>query len=46
MAQIEASIEFQPTLPLRGATYWIHPSCSNKPFQPTLPLRGATKQVR
>ena len=43
MAQIEASIEFQPTLPLRGATVdGVDAMRIIIEFQPTLPLRGAT----
>ena len=34
--------EFQPTLPLRGATGGIITDGEIKMFQPTLPLRGAT----
>ena len=36
------SLSFQPTLPLRGATYREAYPKSSKWFQPTLPLRGAT----
>ena len=34
--------EFQPTLPLRGATYSVVSGAKRNLFQPTLPLRGAT----
>ena len=36
-------MEFQPTLPLRGATEALFTTWSSIWFQPTLPLRGATK---
>ena len=37
--------QFQPTLPLRGATRTIFQAISRRwTFQPTLPLRGATRQ--
>ena len=35
-------MEFQPTLPLRGATIGDASKLGNAQFQPTLPLRGAT----
>ena len=36
---------FQPTLPMRGATYEASQKKCSKRFQPTLPMRGATKTV-
>ena len=33
---------FQPTLPLRGATFAATSAAWSSEFQPTLPLRGAT----
>ena len=38
--------EFQPTLPLRGATRRFEMSLAARSFQPTLPLRGATEASR
>ena len=35
-------LEFQPTLPLRGATIILFALFGWGGFQPTLPLRGAT----
>ena len=40
--EASAVLEFQPTLPLRGATYLMTGSLRAARFQPTLPLRGAT----
>ena len=34
---------FQPTLPVRGATWHIDADNSGQGFQPTLPVRGATQ---
>ena len=36
------NIEFQPTLPVRGATYCVVQYLCSFRFQPTLPVRGAT----
>ena len=36
---------FQPTLPLRGATFLICCIWVSAQFQPTLPLRGATQFI-
>ena len=36
------AFEFQPTLPLRGATELERVTLVDAMFQPTLPLRGAT----
>ncbi len=33
---------FQPTLPMRGATYSTPTNLRSRKFQPTLPMRGAT----
>ena len=42
-----AQAEFQPTLPLRGATgHWFVSVDYGTVFQPTLPLRGATRTSR
>ena len=35
-------MEFQPTLPVRGATVHLVQRASHTQFQPTLPVRGAT----
>ena len=45
-AQIEADLQFQSTLPLRGATYFGRFVKVFLAFQSTLPLRGATVGVR
>ena len=39
------NFQFQPTLPLRGATYPSARVIGDTTFQPTLPLRGATLPV-
>ena len=36
--------EFQPTLPMRGATALELNKLNDDVFQPTLPMRGATSQ--
>ena len=38
--------EFQPTLPMRGATLRVqYPKRTMELFQPTLPMRGATTEA-
>ncbi len=42
-----AAVQFQPTLPARGATAAVFPApASPSRFQPTLPARGATGAMR
>ena len=41
-AGIFNAVKFQPTLPLRGATFFTEAELAELEFQPTLPLRGAT----
>ena len=39
---LERIVQFQPTLPVRGATMTWRKASVPKKFQPTLPVRGAT----